>query len=58
MTAPDQLQNVKINLANREPSTHDPERTSNGLRTFSAVSFDGLRGYPCYRVIGPVAQLL
>ena len=27
MTAPDQMQNVKLTLAKREPSTHDPKRT-------------------------------
>ena len=27
MTAPDQLQNVKLTLAKREPSIHDPKRT-------------------------------
>ena len=27
MTAPEQLQNVKLTLAKREPSIHDPKRT-------------------------------
>ncbi len=45
MTAPDQLQNVKLALAKREPSTHDPKRMFNVLARYFALRL--VRGNRC-----------
>jgi len=42
MTALDQLQIVKLTLAKREPSTHDPKRTFHPQAAFVGLKIDTL----------------